>query len=44
MSKSLSLVRLGTEGPWVMSNYTGEIVRPWEVGKVFGMILDFIRY
>lgn len=26
---------------WIMSMYTGEIVRPWEIRKVFGMIWDF---
>lgn len=44
MSKSLSIVSLGDGGHWVLSNYTGEVVRPWEIHKVFGMIRDFFRY
>ncbi|MDB7829144.1 hypothetical protein [Intestinimonas butyriciproducens] len=44
MSKSLSLVNMGPAGHWVMSNYTGEVVRPWEIRKIFGMIRDFFLY
>ena len=38
--RSLSLVRHSGEW-WVQSNYTGEIVRPWEIRKILRMIWDF---
>lgn len=45
MRKSLRFARYeGFNGLWVVSNYTGEINRPWEIRKIFGMVLDFFRY
>lgn len=44
MSKILSIVCLGNGDRWVMSNYTGEIAKPWEIKTIFGMIRDFFRY
>lgn len=44
MSKSLSIVCLDNGSCWVMSNYTGEIAKPWEVKTIFGMIRDFFRH
>ena len=44
MSKSLSIVCLDNGSCWVMSNYTGEIAKPWEVKTIFGMIRVFFRY
>lgn len=40
MKKSLKLVLVGHD-LWVESMWTGEIVRPWEIRKVFGLIRDF---
>lgn len=40
MKKALKLVLLGRD-LWVESLWTGEIVRPWEIRKVFGLIRDF---
>lgn len=42
--KTLSVISLNDGSRWVMSNYTGEIARPWELKTIFGMILDFFRY
>lgn len=47
MNKSLCLINLGlgmNGGIWVMSNYTGEVVRPWEIRKILGLIRDFFLY
>lgn len=41
--KKFSLFR-SDKTVWVMSEYTGEIARPYQIGKIFGMILDFFRY
>lgn len=40
MKKSLGLAKVNGV-IWIMSNWTGEIVRPWEVKKIFGMVRDF---
>lgn len=44
MNKSLSIVCLGSAGHWVMSNYTGEVARPWEIKNILSMVMDFFRY
>lgn len=41
--KKFSLLR-ANKTIWVMSEYTGEIARPYEIGKILCMILDFFRY
>lgn len=41
--KTLSVINLGGDR-WVMSNYTGEIARPWELKTILNMVLDFFRY
>lgn len=38
--KKLRLVYIG-RSLWVESMWTGEIVRPWEIRRVFGLIRDF---
>lgn len=40
MKKSLRLVFVDKD-VFVLSNWTGEIVRPWEFAKVVRMIRDF---
>lgn len=38
--KRLKIIRI--EGKfWIMSEFTGEIVRPYEIRKAFGMVRDF---
>lgn len=43
MKRSLSFKVLSDGSVWIMSNWTGEIVKPWEIRKVFGLISDFRR-
>lgn len=38
--KTLSVVKAG-KGFWVMSNWTGEIVRPWDLNGIVGLVRDF---
>lgn len=41
--KRLCMLRCGGE-QWVMSEYTGEIAKPFELRKIFGMVFDMLRY
>ena len=44
MAKTLTFVRTPDGSNWIMSNFTGEIVKPWQLRKVFGLIRDFYRF